>query len=103
MNQYGAIFQKHWETYRPRETAALRDPEAFFTELGEQAAEEIEQLTETLHAQHQEQQPPGNSFLANLGQRGNARMTAESTVLREMLPPSEDELEPINPEADATA
>lgn len=88
MNQYGAQIRRHWQRHRPRELAELRDPEAFFTEQGQLADQQIQDQARKLEAQAEE--PTG--FLERLGRMNNARFEAEATVMRELLadPDSED-------------
>lgn len=93
MNRYGQMAWQHWTTYLPNRLAQLQDPETFFADLGEQADEEIEELATSLERQHAEQDPPGDSYLTRARQLSNARMTAESTVLRQLVlldPETED-------------
>lgn len=92
MNRYGQMAWKHWERHLPEKLAQISDPQTYFTDLGQQAEEEIDELAASLESQHAQEEPPGNSFLTRAGQLGNARMTAESTVLRQLLPdPTETE------------
>ena len=37
MNQYGQMARRHWARWLPERFAAIENPEAFFTGLGEQA------------------------------------------------------------------
>lgn len=80
-NPYAASAAKHWRQNLPDRYAALRDPETFFNQLGQQAEEQIEALTEQLAGQD----PPGEAYLAKVGRLTEARATAESTVLRELI------------------
>lgn len=50
MNRYGHLMQDRWTEVAPVRTAALPDPTAFFTEMGDQIAAEVAQLTDTLTA-----------------------------------------------------
>ena len=79
MNHYGALALRHWESTRARELAQLEDPQRFFTELGEQVAAEIQRRAQALEG------PMSEDFLANLGMLNEARATAESDVLRELV------------------
>lgn len=91
MNQYGRQIQQHWINHRPIEMSQLTDPTEFFTEQGELAAQEIEQRAQQLQTQHAAEQPPGESYLALLGQLNTARMMAEDEVLRTWLTVPEQE------------
>lgn len=86
MNQYGARASKHWQQNLPEKYAKLTDPESFFTQLGERVEEEIEAMAETLAGQD----PPGETYLGKTGRLTEARATAESTVLRELVLLPED-------------
>jgi hypothetical protein len=43
MNSYGHLAQAAWTRHAPGKVAALEDPEAFFTELGEQIEDQVSQ------------------------------------------------------------
>lgn len=97
MNRYGQIAWKHWEKHLPDRLEQISDPQTYFTDLGQQAAEEIDELAASLEHQHAQEEPPGDSFLMRAGQLGNARMTAESTVLRRLLPDPTEFEDPQTP------
>jgi hypothetical protein len=65
----------------------MQDPDAFFQVLGEQLSDDVAVLT----AQLEGQAPPGETFLARIGRLNTAALTAREQVLREGLPPAEDE------------
>ena len=44
MNHYGEQALRHWSLYLPASYSKLEDPARFFTDLGEQAEAEIEDL-----------------------------------------------------------
>ncbi len=44
MNRYGRQVQEAWWEASPTHYAQIQDPETFFRELGEQAAEQIDQM-----------------------------------------------------------
>lgn len=93
MNHYGALALRHWTLTRPAELATIEDPQRFFTELGEQVAAEIDRRSQVLEG------PLGEDYLANLGMLNEARATAESDVLRELVftdPTTEPEAEPAS-------
>lgn len=87
MNQYGAIAQQHWKRWRPVSHAAITDPAAFFTDLGEQAAGEITRLWAQMRAQAGN--PPGEDYLARVARLNALRKQAEEIVLADLilLPP----------------
>ncbi|HYB24204.1 MAG TPA: hypothetical protein VED41_10425 [Solirubrobacteraceae bacterium] len=90
MNTYGHIAISHWQTFLPDRLRAIpeSDRTRFFTELGEQAAAEIEEL----QAQLAGPDPKGEGYLEKVGRLNAARMQAEERVLAEMiLAPEEGE------------
>lgn len=93
MNRYGRLAQQHWAKWRPDQLSQIPDPETFFTELGEEAETQIQALEISLAGDD----PGGEDYLQKVGRLRNARMTAESQVLREMVLL---EPEPGHPEAE---
>ena len=79
MNHYGALAWQHWQRARTRELATISDPHRFFTDLGEQVAAEVQRRSQALET------PTGQDYLANLRMLTQARATAESDVLRELI------------------
>ena len=95
MNRYGLIAQRYWTTYLPARTAALPDPQAFFTDLGE----EIEDMVLGLEDDLAGPDILGEEFLAKVGRLRNARMRAEEMALAELIysqtpEPNTEHLEP---------
>lgn len=92
------LLRRHWEEFRPRELAAMQDPESFFLRLGTQMEDAIEAAEESL----EETLEPETEYQARVGQLRQIAATAREQVLREMLPPPEDEDDPgapMSPEA----
>jgi hypothetical protein len=90
MNHYGLKARQHWARHLPRRFAAIQDPDQFFTQLGNQAAEEISDLTLQLAGDDQ----PGEGFLVKMGRLNMARLRAEEMVLPQLiLLPGEPETE----------
>ena len=87
MNPYGAQARKHWQTHLPERFAQIEDPETFFTDLGEEIEQQIEQLAATLAGPD----PAEETYLDKVGRLNMARLNAESQVVREMLPAPTDE------------
>lgn len=81
MNWYGRLAQQHWAKWRPNQLSQIPDPETFFTDLGEEVETQIEALEIALAGED----PGGEDYLEKVGRLRNARMTAESQVLREMV------------------
>jgi hypothetical protein len=81
MNRYGAQAMSHWRTYDPAKYAAIEDPETFFTELGELAETQIQDLEHDLAGTD----PPGETYLQKVGRLRMARLQAEEQVLAELI------------------
>lgn len=81
MNQYGAKALGHWRKHLPGYLAQIPDQEAFFTHLGETAADQIDQIADSLA----QTAPHGGGYLEELGRLETARKTAEMQVTREMI------------------
>ena len=102
MNHYGAQAMRHWRTHLPTRFAQITDPTTFFTELGEQVAAQVEELTLQLTGDDPPPIPgePG-SFQDKAARINTAKRMAEERILAELvLLPSEVELE-TEPETDA--
>jgi hypothetical protein len=85
MNHYAAMAERHWRRWLPSRVAAMDDPSSFFSELGEEAAARIEDLTADLAGDD----PPGETYMEKVGRLNMARLRAEEVVLPEavLLPP----------------
>jgi hypothetical protein len=81
MNRYGLMAQQHWVRWLPTRYAAIEDPDSFFSDLGSQVAERIDQLALRLAGDDQ----PGEGYLGKAGRLGQARHQAEEIVLTEMV------------------
>ena len=88
MGRLAVIFEDHYRKYLPTGYAAIKDKAAFFTELENEAEQQIEQLTDALEGEAPE---GGETYLEAMGRATTARSNAESDVLREMLPPAESD------------
>jgi hypothetical protein len=77
MNRNGVKAQRHWARWLPRQYAAISDPESFFTTLGEEAARQIDDLTDELVGKIQQI----DSYLALVGRLFAARAIAEELIL----------------------
>jgi hypothetical protein len=80
MNMYGATARKHWERWLPARYSQLEDPSDYFTRLGEEISEQVDQLSYAIAGSD----PPDEGYLAKVGRLDMARMNGESQVLREM-------------------
>ncbi len=86
--RYARLAERHWRRWLPSRVAKLQNPSSFFSELGEQAATQIEDLTFELAGDD----PPGETYMQKLGRLNMARVRAEEMVLPELvlLPPEPD-------------
>ena len=93
MNKYAHMAIRHWQTFLPDRLQAIpeNEREAFFTDLGDQAAVEIEELQMQLAGPD----PEGEGYLEKVGRLNAARMQAEEKVLPELilLAPEDEEEE----------
>jgi len=87
MNRYGIRAQEYWQTHLPKQYATIEDPDKHFTALGEQMAREINSLSLSLAGDD----PAGEGYLQKVGRLRMARLQAEEQVMRETLPPSEED------------
>ena len=95
MNKYGTMLKDQWTQADPEMVAGLEDPEAYFSQLGEQAAEQVADLSLNLAGPDK----PGEEYLEKVGRLNMARRQAEEIVLAELQPPSYlDADEPEEPE-----
>ncbi len=79
MNQYAAMAERHWRRWLPSRVAAMDDPSSFFSNLGQEVAAQIEDLTADLAGDD----PPGETFMEKVGRLNMARLRAEEIVLPE--------------------
>jgi hypothetical protein len=83
MNEYGTMAQRHWQQWLPQRYAAIENPDAFFTELGEEVSGEIADRWAELKAEAGN--PPGEDFTDRVGRLNALRKQAEETVLAERV------------------
>lgn len=81
MNRYGLMARNHWAQWLPSRFAEIEDPDSFFSDLGKQVAERIDQLALRLAGDDQ----PGEGYLGKAGRLGQARHQAEEIVLAEIV------------------
>jgi len=81
MNRYGLMAQRHWARWLPTRYASIKDPEAFFTELGKDVSQRIDALALRLAGDDR----PGEGYLGKAGRLGAARHHAEEIVLAELV------------------
>ncbi len=97
MNSYGNQALQHWTRWRPKELAAIPNPQEFFARLGLEVEQEIDDRAEAIL---ESQSPPeAEDYLTRVGRLRMARFDAESEVLRErVLLPPEDEQDETSPD-----
>lgn len=81
MNRYGLMAQRHWAQWLPQRYATISEPDSYFSTLGQQVAQQIEELTLELAGDDQ----PGEEYLAKAGRLTAARSRAEEIVLPERV------------------
>jgi hypothetical protein len=72
---------QHWQDTQPAQVRDLANPETFFTQLGEDLEQAIEDLARSLAGNP----PPTETYLQRVQRLTMARFDAESQVLRRML------------------
>jgi hypothetical protein len=87
MNQYGSRARRYWAAHLPERYAQIEDPTVFFTDLGEQMAQQVDELSLAIAGADR----PGEGYLEKVGRLSQARLAAEEEVMREMLPASEQQ------------
>jgi hypothetical protein len=87
-NHYGLLAWEHMARYLPERFAQIPDPATYFTQLGEQIAEEIEETQAALAGSS----GPEEDYFATRGRMRMAQLMAEEKVLSELafLTPTED-------------
>ncbi|QOT19948.1 TnpV protein [Paenarthrobacter sp. YJN-5] len=96
MNKYGRQAQEAWKTASPTRYSKIQNPDEFFTNLGEQAQEQVDELQVKIAGPD----PKGEGYLEKVGRLNAARNQAEEIVRYDLLSPpeTEDEDENVNPE-----
>jgi hypothetical protein len=84
---YAIRAETHYRQHLPARYQALTDPDSFFTDLGEQISVLVAQRKQAILAQL----PPAEGYLAQLAALNTAQTRAEDQVLRQMLPPAEED------------
>lgn len=79
--KYARMAEQHWRRWRPTQVAQMPDPSSFFSELGAQAASQINDLTFDLAGDD----PPDETYMRKLGRLQMARIRAEEMVLPELI------------------
>ena len=83
MNRYGVMAMRYWAQWLPVTYAGISHPDAFFTELGDEAAWQVEQLADQLAGEDQ----AGEGYLDRAARLFTARMIAEEIILPQRVRP----------------
>jgi hypothetical protein len=81
MNRFGEQLRDHWRVNRAAEYQALPDPEMFFTDLGEQVEQTIEELARSKAGPA----PDAEQYLDRVQRLATARFEAQNEVMRQQL------------------
>jgi hypothetical protein len=81
VNRYGAQAMDHWTRAHPERVREMEDPEGFFTQLGEDVSQAVDELARKLALPA----PTQEGYLQRLRRLNTARAMAESHVIREMV------------------
>jgi hypothetical protein len=81
MNRYGAMAQAHWARWLPQQYATISDPDSFFSTLGQETEQQIDDLATELAGDDQ----PGEDYLAKAGRLTAARSQAEEIILPQQI------------------
>lgn len=81
MNRYGAMAHQHWARWLPEHYATITDPEAFFAQMGEQAADQVDQIRDHLLMKA----GPTPDHLARAGLWTAVTQQAEEIVLQQSV------------------
>ena len=89
MNRYGKFAQDTWKTLAPTQYALIPNPEEWFTKLGEEAENSVEELTVQIAGPDP---AAGETYLEKVGRLNAAQMQAEEIIRAEMLTPQSEDL-----------
>jgi hypothetical protein len=81
MNRYGAMARSHWARWLPQRYATIKNPDSFFSTLGQETARQIDDLAAELAGGDQ----PGEEYLAKAGRLTAARSRAEEIILPQQV------------------
>lgn len=100
MNTYGKFAQDTWKMLAPSQYALIPDPEAWFTDLGNQAETAVVDLMMQLEGPDIK----GETYLEKVGRINAAKRQAEEIIRAEMLTPDAEsqEEDPEEDEEDST-
>ena len=106
MNKYGRFAMDQWRQLAPTALSEIPDPNRHFSMLGEQAQDQIVDLSLELEGDD----VPGETYWEKVGRLENAKLRAEEMVRHDLLIPpvemqdvSEEELQGDLPSQDETS
>ena len=82
MNRYGRLARDHWKSTDPGRFSQIQDPDEFFSDLGETAESQIQDLW--LQLAGPDPAVPENT-LDKVGRLNMARLQAEEVVLADLV------------------
>ncbi len=91
MNHYAHLARQYWARHAPIRLSQLENPEAYFQELGESAATQIEQISNQL----ERDLPPDLGYLEQVAHLNMIRKEAEEKVLAELVYSTVDPANPV--------
>ncbi len=81
MNRYGMLARSHWQAWLPQRYATIRDPDSFFSTLGLEAENRVEDLADQIAGDGR----PGEGYLERAGRLTAARSQAEEIILPQLI------------------
>jgi len=87
MNRYGQMALERMEQFQPEVLAGIKDRDSYFSSLGEDLESQITELAERIVGPDR----PGEEYLTKLARLREARLTAESEIMRQVGAPLEQE------------
>lgn len=98
MSEYARFAEKAWRRLTPTQYAALLDPKTFFSDLGEQAANQVALLARQIEGPD----VPGETYFQKVGRLTAAKRAAEEIVRTDWLTPPQDMWEDDDPPLERT-
>jgi hypothetical protein len=83
VKRYGVMAMRYWARWWPAAYARISDPDHFFTELGDEAARQVEELAD--HAAGEDR--PDAGYLDRVARLFTARTVAEEVILPQRVRP----------------
>lgn len=81
MNSYGLTAMQVWQRHAPARVAAMSDPTSYFTDLGEQIAQEVSEIATALETDL----PTTLTYLERVGQTATIQKQAEEAVMADLV------------------